>query len=102
MKLAIEHQNLADYPDSLKANGRYEWFPAHAYFSAETIHTLAQGEPAWDGAVASIARYHHGLVRDGLFPCEDYKASYVEIVKAELKLEFRCAPTGDGRNTLER
>jgi hypothetical protein len=93
MKLAIEHPDLANRADAAPVDDRYEWLAAHAYFSAETIYNLTHGEAEWDSTVASIVRLHHGLVRDSKFPCGDYSPRFDSLVKAELKAEFRCAPT---------
>src|SRR5205814_8446077 len=39
MRLAIEHPDLAKERDSVVSDDRYEWFAAHAYFSADRKST---------------------------------------------------------------
>lgn len=95
MRLAIEHPNLSNRPDSLPVDDHYEWLASHAYFSAETIYDLTQGEAPWDSTVAAIVRYHHPLVRDGRYACHDFHPAFDSLVKRELRDEYRCAPPGD-------
>jgi hypothetical protein len=90
MRVAIEHPDLSDRPDSLPVDDHYEWLASHAYFSAETINELTRGEAPWDSTVAAIVRYHHALVRDGRYACHDFHASFDSIVKRELGKEYRC------------
>jgi hypothetical protein len=98
VKLAIEHPQLADRPDTLKAGGTYEWVATQAYVNAETIYKFRHGVPEWDSTVASMVRYHHALVRDGLFSCADYDQDFVEFVRTQLNTDFRCA-AGDRADT---
>lgn len=92
MRLAIEHPDLANRADNSPVDNRYEWFAAHAYFTAETIYGLMHGHPEWDSTVASIVRDHHAFVRDGGFPCVDYSEAFQQFVKHQLKDEYKCTP----------
>ena len=92
VKLAIEHPKLADRSDTLKTTGTYEWVATQAYVNAETIYKLKHGVAEWDSTVASMVRYHHALVRDGLFSCADYDSGFVVFVHGQLKEDFHCGP----------
>jgi hypothetical protein len=88
-KLAIDHPDLADWPEEKPVDDRYEWFASHAYFTAETIFIHAD-ETEWRNTARSIVRLHHAYVRDGRFSCEDFNPDFVDFVRAEVP-DFRCA-----------
>jgi hypothetical protein len=90
LKVAIDHPRLAEGSERKPITNAYAWLASHAYFSAEAIYTLTQGQSGWDSTVTSIIRYHHGLVRDTLYACADYSAAFDSLVHKQLPNEYSC------------
>ena len=82
LKLAIEHPSLASRGPNTPVDSRYSsWFASHAFFTAETIYTLTDGEHGWDRAISAILREHHSYVIQKAFPCGDFDPDFVSLVR---------------------
>ena len=81
LKLAIEYPSLANRRPNAPVDSRYDWFASHAFFTAETIYNLTEGEHGWDRTIGAILREHRSYVIQGAFPCGDFDPDFVSLVR---------------------
>ena len=92
LKLAVEHPDLASRGADVPADTRYEWFVAHALFTAETLWLLVGDDPRWQRTVDALLRQHESYLKQGLLPCGDYSPEFVSYMQGRLP-SLQCRPS---------